>query len=916
MAEVASAFVSLLPSARGFGRATESQISGEMKSSGNRLGGILGAGLKVGLLAGAAGAFAGGAFLKGAISQASDLAESTTKIEAIFGKASKSVQSFSDAGARALGQTKLEVLSAASTFGVFGKAAGLSGEDLSKFSTDFVGLSTDLASFNNTTPEQAVEAIGAALRGESEPLRQYGVLLDDATLRNEALKLGLIDSTKEALTPANKVLAAQAAIYKQTGDAQGDFERTSGGLANQQRILAASLSDIKTEIGTALLPVATKFFTFLNDKAVPAISTVASGLGGVFSILAKGDFAGASKTFGFAEDSDAVFFLFKLRRGLLDVADFIKGTAVPAVKDFANALGATLGPVISQISTAFTTQILPALASVGAAYVDNIIPVVQAAAAVFMSELLPAISSLYQAIVANFVPVLLSVAETFSTVIIPALAAFYSYVLTNLAPIFVQVVGIVRDQVVPILASLAAFVVGTLVPAVFKIAQAVGAKLKPVFDQLVSTFRTAVLPALQQILAKFREWQPTIQKVIEVVTKVIGKNLEFAAAILGKVLPPVIKFAGFLISTLVPAILGSIEVTAKIIGKVIEFGRVIVDAVQDVAKFVTGLKQKFGEAVAFTRTIPGKILAALGDIGQELYNYAVAAAGRLISGLVDGIRAQAGRVKDAAASVVGGIKGLLPGSPIKEGPLKNWNKGGAGKRLMDMLAKGIVDGGSGVLKAAGGVTKGLGDKFADQLTALRDSTASTIASLRSEFQGLRDSIASTFSGDLFNVTAEPRALLDLPDNFRELTEEQQKAELDFVNQFNASRRSSLADSFIDRLTGVKANLKNLSAAFKKLVKFGLDPAFLSQLFSSGNGGLILDLAGGSRADARQSAKLFGQVENLSRKLGTEVARNDPNFDELVKQNKTLSKIQKAIDALPKKLGKTLNDPAVAGSKGR
>ena len=84
-----------------------------------------------------------------------------------------------------------QALDAAATFATFGGAAGLAGDDLVNFSTGFVGLASDMASFNNTTPEQAIQAIGAALRGEAEPMRQYGVLLDDATLRQKALELGL-----------------------------------------------------------------------------------------------------------------------------------------------------------------------------------------------------------------------------------------------------------------------------------------------------------------------------------------------------------------------------------------------------------------------------------------------------------------------------------------------------------------------------------------------------------------------------------------------------------------------------------------------------------------------------------------------------------------------------------------------------
>jgi hypothetical protein len=193
-----------------------------------------------------------------AIRAASDFEEATSKVNVVFGRASKSVKAFADTAARSLGQSKQAVLDAAGAFGTFGKAAGLAGEDLSLFTTDFITLATDLASFNNTTPEEAVQAIGAALRGEAEPLRRFGVLLNDATLKAEAMKLGIYSGNK-ALTAQQKILAAQSAIYKQTGDAQGDFARTADGLANKQRTLSALFKNFQIQLGQQLLPAATDF---------------------------------------------------------------------------------------------------------------------------------------------------------------------------------------------------------------------------------------------------------------------------------------------------------------------------------------------------------------------------------------------------------------------------------------------------------------------------------------------------------------------------------------------------------------------------------------------------------------------------------------------------------------------------------
>lgn len=204
-------------------------------------------------------------FTKQTIDAASDLNETLSKSQQIFGDASKAVEEFASNSAKQFGMSKQTAIDAAASFGVFGKSAGLTGKDLSTFSTDLVALSADLASFGNTTPEEAALALGAALRGEAEPIRRFGVLLDDATLRQEALSMGIINNTKQALTPQQKVLAANAAILKQTADAQGDFARTSEGAANQQRILEATFKDLQTEIGQKLLPTFNSALSTLNN---------------------------------------------------------------------------------------------------------------------------------------------------------------------------------------------------------------------------------------------------------------------------------------------------------------------------------------------------------------------------------------------------------------------------------------------------------------------------------------------------------------------------------------------------------------------------------------------------------------------------------------------------------------------------
>ena len=210
---------------------------------------------KFSLAAGAAFAAVGAK----SIGLAVDFEESLSKANQIFGDAAKGIETSAKGAASAVGLSQAEFLEAASSFGVFGKAAGLTGGDLATFSDDLVTVAADVASFNNLKPEEALTKLQAGLRGSNEPLQSIGVLINAAGVEAKALEMGLADANGE-ISEGNKIMARQALILEQLGKqgALGDFERTSGGLANQMRILKARFKNVGIEIGRKLLPLVMK----------------------------------------------------------------------------------------------------------------------------------------------------------------------------------------------------------------------------------------------------------------------------------------------------------------------------------------------------------------------------------------------------------------------------------------------------------------------------------------------------------------------------------------------------------------------------------------------------------------------------------------------------------------------------------
>lgn len=239
-------------------------------------------------------------FVRKSVDAFSEYEDAAEAAKVVFGDSMKSIMAQANSAAATMGMNKAQVIDASNTFGTLGKSADLAGDDLAGFSTQMTSVAADLSSFKGGSPEEAILAVGAALRGESEPIRRYGVLLDDMTLRQQALKMGLIESVKEGLTPQQRVLAAQAEILKQTTDAQGDYLRNADSTANVQKRLAAESANLSIDIGEKLAPAIVSAqkagITFLRwvtdnqERLVPLVATVgmATAAIGGFVAVAKG----------------------------------------------------------------------------------------------------------------------------------------------------------------------------------------------------------------------------------------------------------------------------------------------------------------------------------------------------------------------------------------------------------------------------------------------------------------------------------------------------------------------------------------------------------------------------------------------------------------------------------------------------
>lgn len=248
-------------------------LKGVLQGIGKVAGGVLAAdAIKSGL-----SALVGG--VKSAIGAASNLQESMSKVDVVFGDSAQEIKDWAAGSAKAFGQSKQSALEAAGTYGNLFQAFGVGRKEATSMSKSLVELAADLASFNNTSVDDALLALRSGLSGETEPLKRFGIAINDARLKDEALRMGLIKTKNDALDPGAKAQAAYALIMKDSALAQGDFARTSDGLANKQRILSAQIEDVKAKIGTALIPIQLALVSVISQYVLPALEKFGTFLG-------------------------------------------------------------------------------------------------------------------------------------------------------------------------------------------------------------------------------------------------------------------------------------------------------------------------------------------------------------------------------------------------------------------------------------------------------------------------------------------------------------------------------------------------------------------------------------------------------------------------------------------------------------
>ena len=579
------------------------------------------------------------------IKAASDLDEALSKNIAVFGDYASSVVSFSEDAARSIGLSQTEAVGFASSFGnLLQQIGGQTQEESAQISQSLTTLAADLGSFNNVSGAEAAQALSSALTGEFEPLKRFGVIINDNVLKVKALELGLYDGSG-ALSAQAKQAATLALIYEQTETAQGDFARTSGGLANQQRILSAQFANLKTEIGSRLLPVAVRLVTWANDqmpraiafvekafdKVGPVIETVADAISGLFTSSGDGPSTVTRIVTPILDGFGSVVSWFRTNwpqirtiiSGVFNAVSTFVTTVLPPIRNTVlNVLGAVVGWIAENMPAiqATVTRVFEAVST----WLNENWPPIQALVLDVFQTISTWIAENWPAISETFIGVVTAMGDAFSATI-----ELISAIWDRWGEDFLKIAELVLGIIGPLWTGAWEVIAGAIRTATAVINgdwDKAWDEIKGIFSTVWDTIKTIASNVLGDLIGTIRDKLTEIAVYFYNLPGVLLNALGDLSSLLVDVGKDIInglldgmRSAWDSVSSFISDRAGSISGTFKSVLGIASPSRVMMAIGSDtIAGFNQGMQDRWPDAEAFLLGVPSSISSSLTNASPEV----------------------------------------------------------------------------------------------------------------------------------------------------------------------------------------------------------------------------------------------------------------------------------------------------------
>lgn len=240
-----------------------------------------------------------------AVDVASDLTEVDNVVQKAFGNMRGEMDALADSSIKNLGISRLEAYQTGSTFMAMGKSMLTSSQDAKDMALNLTKLSANMASFFNTSNKYAAIALKSIYTGETETLKQYGVVMTEVNLKQFALAQGISKSYNE-MSQSEKVMLRYQYVMQQLGYIGNDFIDTQDSWANQTRVLKEQWKEFLGVLGTGIITVLTPLVKALN-MIMGRMIAIAKSIGSVLSSVFGIQIQSANQVSGAISDTASAF---------------------------------------------------------------------------------------------------------------------------------------------------------------------------------------------------------------------------------------------------------------------------------------------------------------------------------------------------------------------------------------------------------------------------------------------------------------------------------------------------------------------------------------------------------------------------------------------------------------------------------
>ena len=616
-------------------------IANKAKSIGDKISGI-GTKLTVGVttpitLAG-----------KSMVTAASDFNENLNKIGVAFGNSAEVVKEWADTATESFGLSKNQALEATALFGDMATSMGLSQGEAASMSTSLTGLAGDLASFKNIGIDQAMTALNGVFTGETESLKQLGIVMTETNLQEFANGLGL---AYDEMSQAEKVQLRYNYVMEMSKNAIGDYARTSDGTANSMRTFQASVDNLSASVGQNLLPVITpaiqKATDLVNEfsamdpqmqKTALKIAGIAAAAGPALIVLGKLTSGIGSITTGFK------MFLSPSNKIIAILAALAAGFAflMTTNDDFRSSISESLA-IIGDAAATILPQLLDLLESIGGFLADTIAGVLEGAAP-FIAGIFNTVAQFVEFVANNFDvigPLIAGIGAAFLTWNVISMVTSLIQTLSQLPTLLTTLGGGVK--------ALNAAISANPIAAVISLIAGLVTAIMLLWNKSEG-FRNAVLAIWDSLKSAFTAAKNFIVNLFDQVVSVVSGAIDRIRSIISTV-------AGFF--------QGAFESAASIV-------RNIINGIGDFfAGFVQTVKSSWSGLTNFVSGIFSGISSAFDSL--------VSGVKSVINTVIRGINGAIGIINLIPGVNIGKISYLLHGTDDWQGGFAYMNEGGRGE---------------------------------------------------------------------------------------------------------------------------------------------------------------------------------------------------------------------------------------------